>query len=409
MSAQKSKKTQASRTALLIIFLIYSAFIALGLPDSMFGVAWPAMRKGFGVPIDAMGMAVVSGLAGYLLSSFLSGRLIAWLSIRGLQILSCALFGAALITDCLVPAWTWFAATSLALGFGAGGIDAGLNTYVATHFGGRQMHWLHACYGVGVTLGPLLMTASLNRLDGWRPAYLGVGFFQLAVAAVFVFSAPLWRRFDLAGRPGQKKKLTDYDTPLIKTLGHLPTWLGMILFFLYSGAEFSLGFWAYSLLTESRGVAPILAGIVTGGYWGLFTVGRILSGFFAKHFPLNQMLLGCLVLAAAGSLLLWMNLNPALSLFGLILTGFAIAPVFPSLVSSTQNRVGRRHASNTIGMQMSAAGAGSAFISALLGLLARRVSLEAIPASLTGLWLAVLFLFIVSIRREKTTRGRAPA
>ncbi len=405
MSAPKPSRTLVSRTGALILFLIYTAFIVLGVPDSMFGVAWPTMRNDFGVPIDAMGMAMVSGLAGYLLSSFLSGRLITKLSIRGLQILSCALFGAALIADCLVPAWIWFALTSLALGFGAGGIDAGLNTYVATHFGARQMHWLHACYGVGVTLGPLFMTLALNRLDGWRPAYLAVGFFQLGVAAVFVFSAPLWNRFHLAGRPGQEKKLTDYDTPLLKTLAHLPTWLGMTLFFLYSGAEFSLGFWAYSLLTESRGVAPTAAGIVTGGYWGMFTVGRILSGFFAKHVPLNRMVLGCLALALVGSLLLWMNIDPAWSLSGIVLTGFAIAPVFPSLVSSTQNRVGRHHASNSIGMQMSAAGAGSAFISTLLGLLARRVSLEAIPASLTVLWATVLFLFIASIRRERPARA----
>jgi fucose permease len=349
-------------------------------------------------------------LAGYLLSSFMSGRLIAWLSMRGLLTLSCALFGAALIGDCLVPAWIWFALTSLALGFGAGGIDAGLNTYVATHFGARQMHWLHACFGVGVTLGPLLMTASLNRLDGWRPAYLALGLFQLAMAAVFIFSTPLWNRFHLAGRrPGQGKKLTDYDTPLMKTMAHLPTWLGMILFFLYSGAEFSLGFWAYSLLTESRGVTPTVAGMMTGSYWGLFTVGRILSGFFAKHVPLNRMVLGCLVLALAGSVLLWINLNPVWSLLGMVLTGFAIAPIFPSLVSGTQKRVGRRHASNTIGMQMCAAGAGSAFISAVLGLMARRMSLEVIPASLTGLWVMILLLFIGSIRRERKNRGRVLA
>ena len=50
----------------------------------------------------------------------------------------------------------------------------------------------------------------------------------------------------------------------------------MALFFLYTGVELGLGLWIYSLLTESRGVAQEVAGIVTGGYWAMFTVGRIL-------------------------------------------------------------------------------------------------------------------------------------
>ena len=398
-------KPQTSTVPLLkpvvpILFLIYSAFITLGMPDSMFGVAWPTMRKGFGVPIDAMGLAMVFGLGGYLLSSFLCGRLLARVSISGFEALSCALAGTALVGDCLVPAWIWFILISFALGLAAGGIDAGLNTYVAAHFGPRQMHWLHACYGVGVTLGPLFMTMSLNAFGGWRPGYLVVGGIQLLLSVSFLFSTPLWNRFHQAAKRGQVKKLTDYDTSLLQTLAHAPAWAGMLLFFLYSGAEFSLGFWAYSILTESRGVAPTPAGIVVSGYWGMFTVGRILSGIYAKHTPADRIVLGCLSLALAGSFLLWMNLSPVLSLSGIVLTGFAIAPVFPSLVSGTQDRIDRHHVSNAIGMQMSAAGTGSACVSALMGVLARRISMEAIPAALLGLFAVILALFIATMRRK---------
>lgn len=389
-----------------VLFLIYAAFITLGIPDAMFGVAWPTLRAGFGVPIDAMGMAMVFGLGGYLLSSFLCGRLLARFSINGLEAFSCALAGCALTGDCLVPAWGWFVLISFALGLGAGGIDAGLNTYVAAQFGPRQMHWLHACYGVGVTVGPVLMTASLNAFGGWRPAYLAVAAVQLALAAAFFLSAPLWKRFHRSGPKGKAKKLTDYDTPLLETLIHPPAWAGMLLFFLYSGAEFSLGFWAYSILTEGRGVGTTAAGIVVSGYWGMFTLGRILSGLVAKHIPVNRIVLGCLALALAGSLLLWLNLNPFLSLSGIVLTGFAIAPVFPSLVSGTPTRVDRRHAGNTIGMQMSAAGTGSACVSALMGVLARRTSVEEIPAALLGMFAAVLLIFMVTIRRKATRRSR---
>lgn len=398
MPSGKKRSPSSLQPVVLVFFLICAVFITLGLPDSMFGVAWPTLRKGFGVPIDAMGLAMVFGLMGYLLSSFLCGRLIAWLSIRGLEALSCLLAGSALIGDCLVPTWAWFVLVSFGWGLAAGGIDAGLNTYVASHWGPRQMHWLHACYGAGVTVGPLLMTAGLNAFGGWRPAYLAVGVLQLALAFAFFFSTPLWNRFHPSAKKGKVKKLTDYDTPLLETMAHGPAWAGMVLFFLYSGAEFSLGFWAYSILTEGRGVAPTVAGLVVSGYWGMFTVGRILSGVYAKHVPINRIVLGCLVLALAGSLLLWLNLNPALNLAGIVLTGFAIAPVFPSLVSSTSHRMDRRHAGNAIGMQMAAAGTGSACVSALMGVLARRTSVEMIPAALLGLFAVILLLFIATMR-----------
>ncbi len=402
MNRSPDHARQIPRPAFLILFLVYAAFIALGMPDGLFGVAWPTMRKGFGVPIDAIGLAMITGTVGYLLSSFLSGRLLARLSISGLLTLSCSLTGAALLVNCLVPTWTWFAAVILIAGLGAGGIDAGLNTYVATRLEERQMHWLHASYGIGVMTGPLLMTVGLNLYGDWRPGYLTVGALQLGLATAFVLSAHEWKRFD-ATRPNPRQHNEGIDTPLLSTLTFGPAWRGFILFFLYSGAEIGLGFWAYTLLTEARGVAPVPAGLVAGGFYALFTVGRILSGFLTHRWDPNRLVTGSLGLAVLGSLLLWANLNPTVSLAGMVLTGFAIAPVFPALVSGTRDRVGRRHENNAIGIQMSMAGLGSAVIPALLGVLARRVSVEAITGALL-----ILFTMILLIASIISKHGKIP-
>lgn len=263
------------------------------------------------------------------------------------------------------------------------------------------MHWLHACYGLGATLGPFLMTVVLNRFGGWRPAYAIMACVQLSLAAAYLLTRSEWDRFDRGGKKGSaEKKLTGHKTPLRETLGHGPSWAGMLLFFLYSGAELGLGFWAYTILTESRGVAPTLAGVLAGGFYGFFTVGRILSGFYIKKVPTSRLLPASLGFALAGASLLWANLGPLPSFGGMILTGFVIAPVFPCLVSSTKTRVGARHAGNTIGMQMAAAGTGAALLPALMGVLARRVSVEAIPAALVVLFAAILGLYWVSSRPE---------
>ena len=42
-----------------LILLTYIAFISLGLPDGLLGIAWPSVRGDFHIPLDALGMLLV--------------------------------------------------------------------------------------------------------------------------------------------------------------------------------------------------------------------------------------------------------------------------------------------------------------------------------------------------------------
>ncbi len=381
-----------------LIILAFVAFIALGMPDGLLGVAWPSIRADFFIPLDAIGMLLFATTVGYLTSSFLSGPVIARLGVGKVLALSCALTGAGLIGYTLVPAWWMLVALGVAAGLGAGAIDAGLNAYVAGHFGEGLMQWLHASYGIGVTLGPVIMTASLAALGSWRPGYLVVGGFQLALAVCFGLSLPIWNRREAAGGTGETRRLTEYKTPLGETLRLPGAWLSALLFFLYTGSEASLGTWTYSLLIESRGIRPETAGLWAGGYWAAFTAGRIAAGLYAKRTGINRLVLGSLIAALAGSVLLWWNPAPAANLIAVALIGLAIAPIFPGLMSGTSRRVGIHNAVNTIGIQMAAGGLGFALIPSLVGILARRVTLEVIPVCMMALFTALLGLYALVVR-----------
>src|SRR5690606_1905901 len=139
-------------------------------------------------------------------------------------------------------------------------IDAGLNTYVATHFGEGLMQWLHASWGVGITMGPIIMTFALTASNTWRFCYQVLGGFQIFLAVAFVLTLSMYSKNDAAPDNETEKRLTDYQTPLGETLRQPQVWLSVMLFFLYVGAEASLGTWTYTLLTESRGVETTLAG-----------------------------------------------------------------------------------------------------------------------------------------------------
>lgn len=386
-----------TRSKLGLILLAYIAFISLGLPDGLLGVAWPSMRKDFGMPLDALGLMLIASMIGYLTSSFFSGKVMARLGVGRLLAVSCMFTGAGLIGYTLAPAYWLIVALGVVGGLGAGAIDAGINTYIASEHGEGLMQWLHASFGIGVTLGPIIMTAGINLFQTWRTGYLVVGSAQIALAACFAVTAGMWKREDGSAKQEEDKRLLDYKTSMRETVRQVGVWVSILLFFIYVGVELTLGHWSYSLLTESRGIAPETAGLLAGGYWGMFTVGRVLAGLYAQKAGTDLLLRGSMLSALAGALLLLWNPSDTVSLIGIAVVGFSIAPIFPALVSSTGRRVSARHAANTIGMQISASGLGGALLPALAGALARRISLEVIPVFLVSLITLLLVLYFVSL------------
>lgn len=385
--------TRGSRRSLIV--LAFVAFVALGMPDGLLGIAWPTMRAGFGVPLDALGMLLFASVTGYMTSSFLNGVLVSRLGVGKLLALSCALTGTALISYTLVPTWWMMVALGVFGGFGAGAIDAGLNTYAAAHFGEGVMQWLHASFGVGVTIGPIIMTVALTTLESWRMGYRAVGGFQFLMAIAFALTLSWWRA-PTEGK--QEKNLTDYATPIGETIKRFRVWLSILLFFLYVGAEIAVGTWVYTLLTESRGVSAQTAGFWTGSYWATFTIGRVLAGLIAQRVGSTMLVRGGLTLALLGSILLWWAPFSLANLLAVAMIGIAIAPIFPAMMSGTSQRVGARFAANTIGMQMAATGLGGVLIPSIIGILARRFSIEVLPACLILVFAGLFITYRLSMQ-----------
>jgi len=376
-----------------LVVLAFIAFVGLGMPDGLLGVAWPSIRSGFSIPLDALGMFLTAAVIGYMTSSFFSGPVVTRLGVGKVLAISCGLTGIALFGYTFVPEWWMMVLLGVIAGLGAGAIDAGLNTYVAAHFSEGLMQWLHASWGVGITLGPIIMTLGLSATDTWHTGYRIVGGFQLFLAACFVLTLPMWSNNGTPAAHGEPKKLTDYKTPMSETMRQPRVWMSALLFFLYVGAEGALGTWIYTLLTESRGIDPTLAGFWAGSYWATFTVGRIIAGLFANRIGMNKLVIGGLLGALAGALLLVWNPSAAVNLLAVAIIGFSIAPIFPAMMSGTSKRVGEHFAANTIGMQMTATGLGTAVIPGLMGVVAKQVSLETIPLILLGVYAGLLGVY----------------
>ncbi|MFO1062215.1 MAG: MFS transporter, partial [Dongiaceae bacterium] len=263
--------------------------------------------------------------------------------------------------------------------------------YGATHFSARTLNWLHAFFGLGTTIGPLIVTSVLGAGLDWRWSYLLVGSAQGLLAAVFWWSRAGWQRLPTHAAGG--------DAPRVRaarardTLRLPPVWLGMLTYFFYTGMEVTTAQWTYSLLTIGRDVPATTAGLMVSLYWGSMMVGRVLFGIVADRVPMVATLRGCILASLVGALLLWLEPTRLLAFAGLMLLGLGHAPVFASLISLTPPRVGTAHADNAIGFQVAAAALGGATLTALAGLAARSAGLEVIGAAIVLFGVVLLGLY----------------
>jgi fucose permease len=359
-----------------LLALSYVAFVSLGLPDTVLGVAWPSLRAGFELPQAAMGGVLTSAVAGYFLSGIVSGRATAALGVGGVLALSTALVTVGLTGFALAPTWPAFVACAAVVGLGSGAVDAALNGYAAIHFAPRHMNWLHASYSTGAMLGPAVMTAALAGAS-FRTGYALLAAALGAMSLGFVGTRRRWESGGGAASPLQAASAG-------AALRAPRVWLQIAGFFVYTGLESSSGQWAFTVLREARGLSLEAAGAWTAAYWGSIAAGRVAVGFAVARLSPDWLIEAGGVGALLGTLL-YLALPGSAAGIGLLVLGVSLAPIFPMLMSRTPARLGPDVAVHAVGFQVAAATLGVAALPTAYGALADARGVGAIPGGLVAL------------------------
>lgn len=385
----------------LTIGLAYAAFIGLGLVSGLINVAWTPIKAEFNIPLDAtLAVLLTATTLGYLSASFVSGQVAMRLGAGKMLILGAGGMALGLSGFVIAPAWEVVIISGLIMGLGNGLTDGGLNTYVAQHHSARAMNWLHACFGIGITISPAVLTAILESGLSWRVGYGAVAVFEVILVVAFALSADWWRTAAETPHGGA-------HVSIWATIRRPIVWVGILLFMLYAGLETTPGQWSFNLFTEARGVETGLAGVLVSVYWGSFTIGRMVFGTLLKSFS-SRVLIGCMAAALIGALLLWWNPAPIIGYAGLIVLGFAQAPVFPLLISNTPKIVGAEHAPNAIGFQVAGAGLGVALLPGIAGVLADNYGIASVAPYIVVSVLAFIVLYLFGMAR-RAVRVNQPA
>ncbi len=382
------------RARLLLLPVIYLGFVSLGLPDGTLGVAWPRMHVDFRQPLAAAGWLMLVATLLSATASFGAGRILRHFRTGPVVLASCLLTCSALLLTSRAPSFGWLLAFAVPLGLGAGAVDAALNTFVARHYTGRHMNWLHACWGIGASSGPLLMTWALAGTTGWRGGYLLIGAIQFALVALFAATLHLWNAVpdQVAAGTGTAAAQARQGTC---TANSEAGWLSAFAFLVYVAIEFTAGLWAFSVLVLARGVPQATAGLCVSIFYLAITGGRIANGFVVDRWGNRRIVNRGALLAVAGAALFVFARSAPTAALALGVLGLAFAPIYPGLMHEVPRRFVPEAVSTIIGRQSGAACIGAAIFPAAVGWLAGHVSLETIA----GFVLGGAVLLVATVRR----------
>lgn len=365
----------------LLLVIIYIAFIALGLPDSLLGSAWSVIRTDLGADMGAAGVIYFMSAISTVVSSFFSSRILHKFGTAKVTTVSILLTSIALFGYSAAPNIYIMLLSATLLGFGAGSVDAALSGFIAMHYEARHMSWLHSFWGIGAMTGPLVMSLFLKNNGNWRGGYTVVALILFAVVVILAVSFPIWKIFESRLDSSASEKYMT-NKMAIRLRGVKPA---MAVMLLYTGAEATMGLWIATFLIECRGVSAEDAAAFSALFYIGIISGRIIAGFLTfKLSSLSLIKYGALVSAVGLAVIVIFPFAPV-SVAAVFLTGFGGAPIYPSIVQLTPARFGEKAAQSIVGLEMTSAYIGSSFLPMIIGFIGSRLGMWLVPVILLAL------------------------
>lgn len=350
----------------LLLIVIYLAFISLGLPDSLLGVAWPTVYKNLSVPVQYAGIISMIVAAGTVVSSLFSSVFIKRFGVAAITAISVLLTAVALIGFSFSHQFIFLCLLAIPLGLGAGSVDSALNNYVALHYEARHMNWLHCFWGVGAAIGPMIMSGYLAAGKPWSMGYRTVSLIQFFLVFILIISLPLWVK-NKKEQSGEQHQHTKASYKTLLTIPGLKQVL--VVFFCYCTIEATFGLWGASYLVFIRNLAPENAARLVSFFFIGITAGRFASGFITSWLNNRQMVYTGQLVIVLGLAILLLPFEVTL-LPGFFLVGLGCAPIFPGLLHETPRNFGETHSQTIMGIQMASAYIGITLMPLLFGQLA---------------------------------------
>jgi fucose permease len=397
------------------VLLAYAAFVLVGLSAGISGVLLPEQIRDYGVDRATIGITFFTGSAGFVLAGSTAGTLIHRFGTRATLLVG----GGAYLVACLYtatrPPFLAFVMVQILSGYGVGVLESVLNAYLAGRSGSTTLlNRLHAFFGVGALLGPPLATRMLD-FTTWNRVSLFLALACVPLICGFLVAFP---RQDAEARvegtrtPDSPSR-TPERRPLLSSAMRQPAvLLGSLLLAVYVGLELGMGNWGFSYLLEERGQSRLLAGYTVSGYWLGLTVGRFLISPVASRIGLSAigMMYVCIAGVAGAAALIWVVPASLAASAGLVLLGFFLGPIFPTVMAVVPNLTTPDLVPTAIGVMNAGSVVGGSALPWLAGAIAQAIGVwTLLPFTLSLALLQLLVWWRMAQRMPGRPRIEVPA
>ncbi|KII90920.1 hypothetical protein PLICRDRAFT_107096 [Plicaturopsis crispa FD-325 SS-3] len=381
--------------------LAFSMFLE-GWNDSTIGPLLPSYQEFYHVGFAVVSMLFVLTCVGFLTGAcanvYLSDKLGFGKSLAAsVQLVAYVIQS----TACPFPVMVVANAFS---GFGVAIQNAHANAFVASTKGRSftKLGLLHASYGVGALVAPLVATSFSTTRHWWFHYLVSLGFSVVNIAVlVSVFR---FRQQDaVLAEAGMAPSETGTETTSkLRQIFGIRTVHFLALFcLLYVGVEVTVGGWIVTFIIKVRGGGPS-AGYISSGFWAGITLGRVSLIWLNRKVGERRILFVYALLVIALEITVWMVPSLIENAVAVAIMGVLLGPMYPILVNHAMRILPAWLLAGAVGWIAGFGQAGSAIFPFFTGLIASKYGISSLQPTLVGMSGAMLLMWatVPKARRE---------
>ena len=369
------------KIALLIV--IYLIFISLGLPDSFIGSCWPTISEYFKISRDFQGIFSLIVSFFTIASSFLTIKLTKYLKNYGVIAISIGLTISGLIIIGFSDNYYLLLLAAIPLGFGGGAIDSILNSYVSLHYKAIHLNFLHAFWGIGAFISPLIIGSFIVDPRGFKDAAFVLSIIQTTILIITLSTLVLWVKVDkiynIDSRNTTNSENNKENIGFFNTFKLRGVIFACITFFSYIAIESLAYSWFTSLCVFGMNIDNDIASKYLSLFYIAISLGRVISGLISiKIKDKNLIRIGEGILLI-GIILLTFKFNFVFMPIALFIIGLGCGPIYPSIVHSTVDKFTSKYSSAVMSIQIGFAYMANISVAPLFGILGNATTFLILP------------------------------
>jgi len=373
------------------------AFFVAGINDGSLGALISYMLQTYHIGTGSIAILYATSFAGWVIAAFIGGFARLRLGLGGTLALGAALQIVAQALRIWHAPFALFAVTFFLAALGQALQDAQASTFVsAVHNAHRWLGGVHASYGFGCLVGPLVAAVIASKShQNWNLFYsfpLGMGVANITLA-LWAFRHDITQHF--RHRTEQQASSDPRSARVawmeIKRSMHEPAvWLLSAFYFFYLGVAVTSGGWLVQYLVTVRGDQLSKVDYIPSGYYGGVALGRLLLAEPTYRLGERRMLLLYTILCLGLQVAFW-QIRGSMIASGVIVSmmGFLLAPFFATGISVSTKLLPKELHTSALGLIFVTAQAGGNAFPAITGVIAAKAGVGVLQPILVGLIVAL--------------------